>query len=96
MYVQSIGRRFIAVKYSKLLAHFEGMDPNIERFSRIERMALDAFYPYREIYEEKKKTNRSDKTQHVYEKTSSPSTPAPSTSIPGDDSDDPQPTTSRQ
>ncbi len=41
---------------NKLFAHFEGMDPNIERFSRIERMVLDAFRPYQEIYEEKKRT----------------------------------------
>lgn len=40
---------------NKLLAHFEGMDPNIERFERIERMVLDAFRPYREIYDEKRK-----------------------------------------
>ncbi|XP_068605023.1 tigger transposable element-derived protein 1-like [Brachionichthys hirsutus] len=40
---------------NKLLAHFEAMDPNVERFLRIERMVLDAFRPYREIYEEKKK-----------------------------------------
>ena len=31
------------------------MDPNLERFARIERMAHDVFRPYREIYEEKKK-----------------------------------------
>ena len=31
------------------------MDPNIERFTRIESMAHDLFHPYREIYDEKKK-----------------------------------------
>lgn len=51
-----------------LLANFEGMDPNIKRFSRIERMVLDASRPYREIYKERKNTNYSDNTQHVYEK----------------------------
>jgi len=40
---------------NKVLSHFEKMDPNIERFARIERMAHDVFRPYREIYEEKKK-----------------------------------------
>ncbi len=75
---------------NKLFAHFEGMDPNTERFSNIERMVLDAFLPYREIYEEKK-TNHSDKTQHVYEKTSSPST-----STPSNYPNNPQPTASRQ
>lgn len=39
---------------NKLLTHFEAMDPNIERFTRIERMAHDVFRPYREIFEEKR------------------------------------------
>ena len=39
---------------NKLITHFEGMDPNIERFARIERMALDAFRPYRENMKKRK------------------------------------------
>jgi len=40
---------------SKRLTHFDEMDPNIEPFAGIEWMAHDAFCPYNEIYEEKKK-----------------------------------------
>ncbi|XP_066957407.1 tigger transposable element-derived protein 1-like [Macrobrachium rosenbergii] len=80
---------------NKLLAHFEGMDPNIERFSRIERMVLGAFRPYREIYEEKNKRTIQTKLS-MFMKITPPSTPAPSTSTTMDDPDDPQPSTSGQ
>lgn len=73
---------------NKLLAHFEAMDPNIERFARIERMAHDIFRPYREIYEEKKKRTIQTKLT-MFMKTTSPRAPA-------DNPDDPQPSTSHQ
>lgn len=46
---------------NKHISHFESMNLNIEQFARIERMVLDAFCPYREIYADKK-TNHSDET----------------------------------
>ena len=65
------------------------MDPNIERFSRIERMVLDAFRPYREIYDEKRKRTIQTKLSMFMKKTTPPATPTPSADI-----DDPQPSTS--
>ena len=62
---------------NKLLAHFEGMVPNIERFARIERMVLDAFRPYREIYDEKKKRTIQTKLSMFMKKTTPPATPTP-------------------
>ena len=53
---------------NKLLAHFEGMDPNIERFARIERIVLDAFRPYRVIYDEEKKRTIQTKLSMFMEK----------------------------
>ncbi|XP_068218893.1 tigger transposable element-derived protein 1-like [Palaemon carinicauda] len=70
---------------NKLLAHFEAMDPNVERFGRIERMVHDTFRPYRLIYEEKKKQTM----QTIFMKISTPpTTPAFS------NADNPQPSTS--
>ena len=77
---------------NKLLAHFEAMDPNVERFARIERMAHDTFRPYREIYEEKKKHTVQTKLTMFLKR---PNPPATAPAAPADDyADDPQPSTS--
>ena len=68
------------------------MDPNIERFARIERMAHDVFRPYREIYEEKKKHTIQTKLT-MFMKEPTPVTP---TAASDDDINDPQPSTSGQ
>ena len=65
------------------------MDPNLERFARIERMAYDVFRPYRKIYEEKKKRTIQT-TLSMFMKKTSPATPAPATPT----LDDQQPSTS--
>lgn len=77
---------------NKLLNHFSAMDPNIERFARIERMAHDVFRPYREIYEEKKKHTIQTKLT-MFMKEPTPVTP---TAASDDDINDPQPSTSGQ
>ena len=77
---------------NKLLIHFEAMDPNIERFARIERMAHDVFRPYREIYEEKKKHTIQTKLTMFMKK---PTLVTP-TAASDDDINDPQPSTSGQ
>ena len=74
---------------NKTLEQFEKMDPNLERFARIERMAYDVFRPYREIYEEKKKRT-IQATLSMFMKKTSPATPAPATPT----LDDQQPSTS--
>ena len=79
---------------NKTLAHFEKMDPNIERFARIERMALDVFRPYREIYDEKKKRTIQTTLSMFVKKTTPPPTPTPATPSSSADIDDPQPSTS--
>ena len=40
---------------NKLLEHFEEMDPDIERFSGIRDVIQDAFRPYSEIYDQRRK-----------------------------------------
>ncbi|MFH4984589.1 hypothetical protein AB6A40_011298 [Gnathostoma spinigerum] len=77
---------------NKLLIHFEAMDPNIERFARIERMAHDMFRSYREIFEEKKKHTIQKKLTMFMKKP----TPVTQTAASDDDIDDPQPSTSGQ
>jgi len=76
---------------NKVLTHFEEMDPNIERFGRLERMAHELFRPYREIYEDRKKQTIQTKLTMFIKQT----TP-PNLSAPPDDIDDPQPSTSGQ
>ncbi|XP_060771024.1 tigger transposable element-derived protein 1-like isoform X4 [Neoarius graeffei] len=77
---------------NKLLAHFEAMDPNIERFARIERMVHDALRPYREIYEEKKKQTIQTRLTMFMKRANPPASPSAATA--DDDVDDPQPSTS--
>jgi len=77
---------------NKVLSHFEKMDPNIQRFARIERMAHDVFRPYREIYEEKKKQTIQTKLTMFTKKT----TPDTSSAALADNIDDPQPSMSDQ
>ena len=74
---------------NKTLEQFEKMDPNLERFARIERMAYNVFRPYREIYEEKKKRTIQT-TLSMFMKKTSPATLAPATPT----LDDQQPSTS--
>ena len=79
---------------NKTLEQFEKMDPNLERFARIERMAYDVFRPYREIYEEKKK--RAIQTPlSMFMKKTSPATPAPATPTSTINSQAPAPTLPR-
>ena len=55
-------RRFTAKQLSEaftkledVMSIFEGMDPNVERFMRVNRTVMDALRCYKEIWEEKKK-----------------------------------------
>lgn len=69
---------------NKLFAHFEGMDPNIECFVRIERMAQNTFHQYHKMYDEKIQTKLMNKA-----------IPATPSAPPADDNvDDPQSSTS--
>jgi hypothetical protein len=70
---------------NKALASFEAMDPNVERFTKVERIIQDAVCCYREKYEEKKK--QTVQTKLLIKKTSPTSTKE-------HDPDDPQPSTS--
>ncbi|XP_064089907.1 tigger transposable element-derived protein 1-like [Macrobrachium nipponense] len=76
---------------NKLLAHFEEMVPNIERFAKIEQMVHDAFRPYREIYDKKNKQAIQTKLTMFIKQTSPPATLSVA---PADDADDPQTSTS--
>lgn len=74
---------------NKALASFEAMDPNVERFTKVERIIQDAVRCYREIYEEKKKQTVQTKLSMFLIKKTSP------TSTQEHDPDDPQPSTSK-
>ena len=78
---------------SKLLKHFEGLDPNVERFARIERMARNTFRPYHDIYEEKRKLTIPTKLTMFMETKTPLAVPC---AAQADNIADPQPSTSSQ
>ncbi|XP_039590576.1 tigger transposable element-derived protein 1-like [Polypterus senegalus] len=78
---------------NKLLVHFEKMDPNIERFTRIERMARNTFRPYCEIYEEKKNQTIQTKLTMFMKRATPPITLSAASPDEGD-INNPQPSTS--
>ena len=63
-----------------MLQKLEGMDPNVERFARIERAMQEKIRPYKEIYEEKKKKKIQTNLSMFIKRTGNPSveTPQPS------------------
>ena len=74
-------RKFTVKGLSNLFKTFnelrqaEEMDPNIERYTKIERILQEGIRPYRQIYEEKKKTNNTDESRYVCQESYSPSHP---------------------
>ena len=58
--------------FSTMLQKVEEMDPNVERFARIERVMQEAMRPYKEIYEDKKKQTIQTKLSMFIKRTPKP------------------------
>ena len=67
------------------LAVFEGLDPNMERFTWVSRGVMDTLRCYKEIWEEKRKLSFQTSLSQYFKKVERPapsSDPVPSTSAP--------------
>ena len=85
-------KEIICIEMNNILAFFEDMDPNRERFARFERVVLDALRPYQEVYEEKKKKTIQTKLTMFIREAPTPR-PTPTST---EDPDDPQPRFSKE
>jgi len=68
-------------KVNAAILELEGMDPNVERFTKVERQMNELLRCYREIYEEKKKITTQTTLTGFFSK-ATPRTPTPTPTSP--------------
>ena len=68
-------------KVNAALLELEGMDPNVERFTKVERQMNELLRCYREIYEEKKKLSQQTTLTRFFSKATTCTTTPTSTLI---------------
>ena len=52
-------------KVNAALLQLEGMDPNVERFSKVEQQIKELMRCYREIYDNKKKIKKAERLNRI-------------------------------